>query len=295
MSESDVLTAELRALGRTMIIEPPPEDLVERVLARLPADAARSPLTRSLAAGPAPAAGRADHRRGDHRSRPDPSGAGRGGRVAADRRGDDPDRPAPTRARPHGRPAADGRAPWSLWPRPRRWCRSRSAYRQALGPPGPDRGLRRPAGGLDGLDRPMAIRSTSTSSTARCPGSSSRQAPAPFDVRRRGRPGRDLVPQPARGRPISTATGVERTEQARIAGPCLVWERPAGRPWSPCDWRVTSAGPGDRDRRIDPLAALRCAPLGRSHLEMAKTLQRPRRARLPSRDGKRTILDATKG
>ena len=41
MSESDALTAELRALGRTMLIAPPPDDLVEQVLSRLPAEPAR--------------------------------------------------------------------------------------------------------------------------------------------------------------------------------------------------------------------------------------------------------------
>jgi hypothetical protein len=40
--ESDVLVAELRALGRGMVVEPPAEDLVERVLARLTAEPRRS-------------------------------------------------------------------------------------------------------------------------------------------------------------------------------------------------------------------------------------------------------------
>lgn len=37
MSEFDALTAELRALGRTLTIAPPPDDLAAQVLARLPA------------------------------------------------------------------------------------------------------------------------------------------------------------------------------------------------------------------------------------------------------------------
>ncbi len=41
MSESDELTAELRALGSTMITVTPSEDLVEQVLARLPAEPPR--------------------------------------------------------------------------------------------------------------------------------------------------------------------------------------------------------------------------------------------------------------
>src|SRR5688500_734528 len=41
MSEFDPLTAELRALGRTITIAPPPDDLVEQVLARLPAEPTR--------------------------------------------------------------------------------------------------------------------------------------------------------------------------------------------------------------------------------------------------------------
>ena len=41
MAEFDELTAELRALGRTLAIAPPPDDLVEQVLARLPAEPTR--------------------------------------------------------------------------------------------------------------------------------------------------------------------------------------------------------------------------------------------------------------
>ena len=41
MSEFDALTDELRALGRTMTIAPPPDDLAAQVLARLPAEPAR--------------------------------------------------------------------------------------------------------------------------------------------------------------------------------------------------------------------------------------------------------------
>lgn len=41
MSEFDALTAELRALGRTITIAPPSDDLVEQVLARLPAEPTR--------------------------------------------------------------------------------------------------------------------------------------------------------------------------------------------------------------------------------------------------------------
>jgi hypothetical protein len=40
--ESDVLVAELQALGRSIVVEPPAEDLAERVLARLPATPHRS-------------------------------------------------------------------------------------------------------------------------------------------------------------------------------------------------------------------------------------------------------------
>jgi hypothetical protein len=40
--DGDVLVAELRALGRSMIVEPPAEDMVERVLARVPAEPRRS-------------------------------------------------------------------------------------------------------------------------------------------------------------------------------------------------------------------------------------------------------------
>ena len=36
MAELDPLQDELRALGRTLLVDPPPDDLVERVLARLP-------------------------------------------------------------------------------------------------------------------------------------------------------------------------------------------------------------------------------------------------------------------
>lgn len=36
MAELDQLEAELRALGRTLVVDPPPDDLVERVLTRLP-------------------------------------------------------------------------------------------------------------------------------------------------------------------------------------------------------------------------------------------------------------------
>ena len=50
MSEPESLTAELRALGRTMIVAPPPDDLVAQVLARLPApQRRRSPLRWLLA------------------------------------------------------------------------------------------------------------------------------------------------------------------------------------------------------------------------------------------------------
>jgi hypothetical protein len=41
MSEFDALTAELRALGRTLTVAPPPEDLAAQVLARLPAEPTR--------------------------------------------------------------------------------------------------------------------------------------------------------------------------------------------------------------------------------------------------------------
>jgi hypothetical protein len=40
--ESDVLVAELKALGRGIVVDPPAEDLAERVLARLPATPHRS-------------------------------------------------------------------------------------------------------------------------------------------------------------------------------------------------------------------------------------------------------------
>ena len=40
--ETDVLVAELRALGASMVVEPPAEDLVERVLARIPAERRRT-------------------------------------------------------------------------------------------------------------------------------------------------------------------------------------------------------------------------------------------------------------
>ena len=45
MAEPDDLDAELRALGRTLLVAPPADDLVEQVLARLPAEPlpARSP------------------------------------------------------------------------------------------------------------------------------------------------------------------------------------------------------------------------------------------------------------
>ena len=109
-----VLIAELQALGRTMVVEPPAEDLVERVLARLPAEPRRS-RTRSWLRAPPPAPGRGDHRPGDHRSRPDPAGARRRGRVAADRRRADPDRarppPGPPR-RPSPRRRRVPRSPW---------------------------------------------------------------------------------------------------------------------------------------------------------------------------------------
>ena len=38
MAEPDDLDAELRALGRTLVVAPPADDLVEQVLARLPAE-----------------------------------------------------------------------------------------------------------------------------------------------------------------------------------------------------------------------------------------------------------------
>ena len=44
MAELDSLEDELRALGRTLLVDPPPEDLVERVLARLPTQRQRTPL-----------------------------------------------------------------------------------------------------------------------------------------------------------------------------------------------------------------------------------------------------------
>ena len=37
MADLDSLEAELRALGRTLVVEPPAEDLTEQVLAALPA------------------------------------------------------------------------------------------------------------------------------------------------------------------------------------------------------------------------------------------------------------------
>ena len=40
--ETDVLVAELRALGASMVVEPPAEDLVERVLARIPGERRRT-------------------------------------------------------------------------------------------------------------------------------------------------------------------------------------------------------------------------------------------------------------
>ena len=45
MAELDRLDAELRALGRTMVVAPPADDLVEQVLARLPAEPAPAALT----------------------------------------------------------------------------------------------------------------------------------------------------------------------------------------------------------------------------------------------------------
>ena len=39
--ETDLIVAELHALGRGMVVEPPAEDLVERVLARIPAEPRR--------------------------------------------------------------------------------------------------------------------------------------------------------------------------------------------------------------------------------------------------------------
>jgi hypothetical protein len=43
MAELDSLEEELRALGRTLVVDPPPDDLVERVLTRLPPRRRRRP------------------------------------------------------------------------------------------------------------------------------------------------------------------------------------------------------------------------------------------------------------
>ncbi len=43
MAEPDSLEEELRALGRTLVVDPPPDDLVERVLTRLPPRRRRRP------------------------------------------------------------------------------------------------------------------------------------------------------------------------------------------------------------------------------------------------------------
>ena len=71
MAELDDLDAELRALGQTLVVAAPADDLVEQVLARLPdragAVAYAGPGRRGRTASPA--AGRGDHRPGSPRAR----------------------------------------------------------------------------------------------------------------------------------------------------------------------------------------------------------------------------------
>ena len=95
----DRLDAELRALGQTLVVAAPAEDLVEHVLARLPAGPDLVACAgRALGADPPPAAGRCDRRVGHRRAGADPTGSCGGDRVAADRRRAGPDGAAGHRA-----------------------------------------------------------------------------------------------------------------------------------------------------------------------------------------------------
>lgn len=58
MAEPDDLDVELRTLGRTLVVAPPADDLVEQVLGRLPADS--RPNRRGGGPGRVDAAGAGD-------------------------------------------------------------------------------------------------------------------------------------------------------------------------------------------------------------------------------------------
>ena len=222
MSEPDDLDAELRALGRTLVVAPPADDLVEQVLARLPAEPlAARPRDRwrtrrrrlvaviiavviiGLGLTPPVRAAVVEWLRiggvlirtaaAGHRALAHPVAA-----ADASGRGD----PGP------------GQGAGGLPDRRTRRARSAGTDRRCP-----------PTGGWwrwTGARGPTSC--TWTSSTASCPGCSSSGTGDPFQVT--SVDGQDAI-WFATAHSISylDREGRERNEPARIAGPCLVWER----------------------------------------------------------------------
>jgi len=240
MSEPESLTAELRALGRTMIVAPPPDDLVAHVLARLPApQRRRSPLRWLLARrrrlvaviitvvliglGLTPPV--------------------RAAVVEWLRIGGVLIRTAP--ATPGPGPTAD--------PLPTAGAVVTLAEAQALVsfPIGVPQALGQPERIIVSADRRVVSMDWTVDAQPvhldQFDGELSwifiKRAPAPLTVVAVN--GRDAIwfPNPHEVAYVDS-DGVERTEQARIAGPCLVWERPT--PAGPVTMRLEGDLPRDR-------------------------------------------------
>ena len=257
MTESADLEKELWALGRTMIIEPPPDDLVERVLGRISMPAPRRSARDPALVDPlASATGGTDHRGIDHRAGPDAAGAGRGQALAATGRSRHPNR-TPTGDRSdtgtlgNSRTAAPHRAHGDVAAGPTPGdLPDRRAGR--AGPSGSDLGVGRPAGRLDGLgieSRPAASRPVRRRDLLGLRQAGSRAA----DVRRRRRPGRGVVRRAApdrlhrQRRRRAHRTGADGRPVPGLATGCRRAEDHAS------DWKASSRWP-ERSRSPSPSA-----------------------------------------